>query len=464
MIILRIYIEEKRDISGGVIYYKTQKDYDGKEIYSKIISIKSEKYTDEQNNTNFLLYDSDYRLISDVYRFINIEKEDQSPNTKEMYLVALKYLFAYCELFDVKPETMSEVQLKSFIKFLYGIESQGEITSMYITHRSPGTINSYMSTYRSYMEEHLGIKENIFNKKVNLNKTVLSNGLLGHLNKTPSFKYKTKQKTTKSKVVPMYINLSQYKDILECVRNEYSIREEIIIRLMFECGMRIGEVLGLTLEDIWTLFEDDSYQDLESVGKIGIINRVSDSTYQLAKGKYIPKEKGEYELGYYNVENIQYVYPAMSIIVLIQNYIDEVHSGLSPKNRTNYFATEADLIYQSKTTIENGNHYIFLNKNGKPLSQSGWNKILREIYLKVGLSLDTNKRKNNLSHRLRHGYAMFLVKYRKYTVFQLKDALRHASISTVQIYYNLTEDEIYDLNKETADALLELMPELLEIY
>lgn len=60
---------------------------------------------------------------------------------------------------------------------------------------------------------------------------------------------------------------------------DYSLREECIVRLMFEAGLRIGECLGLTNEDIRQ--EEDENGELKTV--VYIRNRVSDKNINMQK-------------------------------------------------------------------------------------------------------------------------------------------------------------------------------------
>ena len=89
----------------------------------------------------------------------------------------------------------------------------------------------------------------------------------------------------------------------------------------------------------------------------------------------------------------------------------------------------------------NNNQYIFLNKNGYPLSSSGWNKQLKEIFIANNLSIDKEVKKNNLSHRFRHGYAMYLIDEEKRSIEYVKDKMRHSSINSTLVYYNPREEE-----------------------
>lgn len=458
---MRTHIKEEKSASGQTVYRKSQRNFEGEEIHTYVVAIKGKRYTDEYNRTYYLLYDTNLKVISPVFKYINYHLENQSINTKEMALVALKQLYAYCELFDLVLENISSIQVQSLLNFLYGINSKGEFNLQLSTKRSPETVNNYITTYRSYFE-FLDVKENAFNSKTigRYSKASVAKGLLGHLHKNDTSRYKITQKISSRKKVPKYIGIDEYKKIIECVRERFTLREEIIIRLMFETGLRIGEVLGLTLEDVRTTAEEMESLDIEDVGKISIVNRVSDKSYQMAKNRFIPKDKSSYELSVYQEENMQYVYPKIMIIVLLDKYIEEVHGNLSDTTRLNYLAAIADKV--DEKSFKEENYYIFLNKNGKPLSKSGWNKILRDIFNIVGLDIDNDRRRNNLSHRFRHGYAMYLVQHRNYTPLQLKDALRHRSMSTVMTYYNPTEEDIYEINKEAADTLYKIYPNLLE--
>lgn len=458
-----LLIEEVETYSGATAFLKKYTDSNQNIISERLICFKSEKYIDKGGSVFFLIYDSKYRVVTEGYQFINFEKKYQSPNTKEMYSAALKLIFSFCELFNINLESFNKQNVRTLIDFLYGLSQLGHIELRLNTRRSPETINNYLSTYRSFFN-FIGYDDSVFHEKVHSGIEKGTQGLLAHAKKEQKTRYKVNLKTEKPIVVPKYIDIKQFKKIIKYVRANYSYREEIIIRLMFETGMRIGEVLGLTLEDIVTNPEEFSYKDLDEVGRINIVNRLSDKPYQMAKTYFIPKQKEDYLTDFYEEKSVQFVTPTISLLIMIEKYIEETHGALSEKNRENYLASAADFIDENNNYLEKGNFYIFLNKNGEPLSKSGWNKILRTIFLSVGLTIDNNIRKHNLSHRFRHGYAMYLVKYKKYTELELKVALRHKSITSVQVYFNPTESDRYEANKNASEVLYNLFPELLEDF
>lgn len=447
---------------ASISYIKKVFDSQEKVISEKLICFKSSKVKYKDNKEYILIYDSNGKLVSDAFRFINIEKIHLSPNTKDMYVVPLKLLFSFCEIFNKSFRNLNKEDINQFKTFLFGISQIGNNVEFKLkTRRSPETINNYFTIYRSFLC-YVGEENSIFHKKNVINSFKGTRGLLGHTEKEVKFKYSVNEKVVKQDVVPMYISVDQFKDILLYIRRNLTIREEIIVRLMFQTGMRIGEVLGITLEDIATDPEEYNYKEIDDIGRINILNRLSDKKYQLAKNCFIPKSEEEYNTKYYAENLIQYVTPEIALLLLIEKYIEDSHGEMTSTKRKNYLEyAAADLINSEQTYLENGNYYLFINKDGKPLSQSGWSKILRGIFRAVGLKVDKNIRRHNLSHRFRHGFAMYLIQYKSYNEVQVRNALRQRSLSSVSFYFNPTVDDIYEANKSAGESLHKLIPELL---
>lgn len=57
---------------------------------------------------------------------------------------------------------------------------------------------------------------------------------------------------------------------------------------------------------------------------------------------------------------------------------------------------------------------------------------------------------------------MFNVKYRQINLFELKELMRHASISSTMVYYNPTENDEYEMKTEFVEDLYNLIPSLKE--
>jgi len=122
--------------------------------------------------------------------------------------------------------------------------------------------------------------------------------------------------------------------MLRVIRNssKYGLREEVIIRLMFENGMRLGEVLGLTLEDL-----PSPYSLTGETSSIIMRNRVTDRLYQRAKSLYQPKTKDDYDTDKYKTEGFAWenIPTTTPLLNKIHEYIDEVLSEVEMSESQN---------------------------------------------------------------------------------------------------------------------------------
>ena len=86
---------------------------------------------------------------------------------------------------------------------------------------------------------------------------------------------------------------------------------------------------------------------------------------------------------------------------------------------------------------------IFLNNHGKEMTRQGFFKIIKKI------AKDKDINKNITPHMLRHSFATHLLNNGA-DLRTIQEMLGHSSISTTQIYTNVTNDilkENYDLYK-----------------
>jgi integrase/recombinase XerD len=94
------------------------------------------------------------------------------------------------------------------------------------------------------------------------------------------------------------------------------------------------------------------------------------------------------------------------------------------------------------------NAYIFRNTLGGILSNVSWNLILRGLYQSSNIYVDQDKRTHNLSHRLRHGFIMRLIKEFPDRIEEIKKLSRHRSYESTFRYFNPTDEELSkDLEK-----------------
>lgn len=412
-----------------------------------VVHIKS--FSKKIDNVYYhIVYDSNMKPLHDAFRFLNFELKNNSINYIYTNISALKLLFSYLELFNLNLDSLTKKDIDNLIVFLSGISSKGCLYSFDLkTLRSNSTINLYLSIYRKYIK-FLGIENCYLTKKNDGTKLVFD----AENEITHSFDtYESSVKQYKNDfTVPKYISVNDFRKILKVIRSDYSIREECIVRLMFESGLRLGEVLGLTDEDFT---EEDNYSILT------IRNRVSDEDYQQAKGCMTVKHRCKYLSEDYSTEKYGYqtVHISNDLSKLLVDYLNEFHVCSSKTFSNNYSKyTVADSV----SDLDHDNFYIFINSIGRPLSSNLWGKTLREIFRKVGLKVDKVSKQNNLSHRFRHGYAMFMIQYKNVDRLKLKELLRHRRILSCEKYYRPTDEDVIKLREGYVKSIYDVIPEL----
>lgn len=444
-----MYSVSEIEIDKEIVYTKKYQAIDINNNYEEKVSI-THVIIKRDGRDYILLYDNKNIVIRDAYRYLNNDKMmKKSINTRLTFSSSLKRLYAFLIIFQIDITNLDEMNIDLLKDFLYGGKKSGILyTFDLLTTRNSDTVNQLLSAYRNYLK-FLKIENEIMNERQSPKES-------GHGRKAPSSisekivsKYTVSEQSQQNKsTVPMYISEEDFKKIISLIKIEYSLREEIIVRLMYENGLRLGEVLGINLEDV----EED---------RIVIRNRVSDNKDQHAKTCYRPQTIEDYANSTYTTwrKGFQFVKPKLSLMDKINEYIDLTHGNMSIKNRNNYITkAKADKVSKANC-LEGDNYYLFLNKNGTPLRKGGWNKILRHIYETIGIKVDSGARKHNLSHRLRHGFAMKRVKEGIQPI-QLAEDLRHSGVSCVMCYFRPTEQDVYDANTTASEYMINENPEL----
>lgn len=388
----------------------------------------------KDNETYLFLVDSKGKVIEEVFNYLNYTCNIKSLNAREQAQSALKLLYTYLEIVNKSLSELKRHDILNFSDFLLGLTVTGNtFTIECCNSRTISSHNYYFDAIRRYMENS-NERNELFFQNININKNICNRSI-----EIKKYKSNYSRDSSFNNFAPKYISINEYKRITEYLQSnlsEYKNRDKLIIDLMYLLGLRIGEVLGITLEDIKTHDNDPK------AGKIILRNRVSDKEYQKAKTCFNPISINDYSSKIYQLrgKGFQEVYLPHSLMEGLNEYIEESRNLFEfSEIKINNIMNEsvADSVEGNKE-----NYYIFLNKNGGCLSNSGWNKRLREIYTKCGIAVDLGSKNINLSHRLRHGYAMFLtINMKKDSLYVMKK-LRQRSLSSTDKYFNPTEEEI----------------------
>lgn len=338
---------------------------------------------------------------------------------------------------------ITKEEVRKLIGFLQGGKQRGTTWDLeFQTERSNATLNNYLSVYRDFYNEIFNIKDSSPHSKSAV-AIHSGRGFMSHANKKVEQRFDVSKKVKRDERPPKYIKEREYEAIIELIKKKYSLRDTILVELMYKYGLRLGEALGLTFKDIT---QTNSGKDC-----LVIRNRVSDKPWQSGKSVMNPRSRHDYGIDAYAIEGMGYqiVVIEKEMAELIYEYIDESRDEvLLNKSKAKRINLETKCIADKVTDRDDlidGNYYIFLNRQHcTPLTASGWNYTVRKVFQELDIKLDKSVKENNLSHRFRHGFAMKKVQ-EGYTELQLADALRHSGTLSVKKYYNPDDEDRTEL-------------------
>ena len=445
-----VYSEEK--IGQQSIFVKTILDEDGNTTSVRKVSIPL--YQVEENGfVTFILYDDHMKPNASVYQYLNFKLRESPLTSRSKAAFALRLLFCFLSLSGYKVNRIDEKALRELLFFLRGINTNPDQYSMK-TQRSNNTVNGYLSVYRSYF-----IYAGIHCDAIFKSHTVQTEHVFEGTPSSPERKkYDNNLKTPSynSDTVPKYIGPSDFKKIFKTIIDANDKQSRLIVHLMYGYGLRLGEVLGLTTEDI---------QEIRDNGKLVPVlmlrNRMSDEKYQFAKGLPHAIDPRQYASRDYRAATQKIIITYELYEELIE-LIEEMHSEMMEKYPDNYEAGVADIV--SVKDKPDTNHYVFLNRYGRVLSDQTWNNTLKKYFEAAEIPIDIDVRDNNLSHRFRHGFAMFHARFSKHPAdtLSLQKMMRHKSISSTMVYYNPTPEDEFKIKMEFQKELYDMIPELKE--
>ena len=95
-----------------------------------------------------------------------------------------------------------------------------------------------------------------------------------------------------------------------------------------------------------------------------------------------------------------------------------------------------DLLDTIAINYINQDGYLFINRDGQPLTQAYVSRIVEQILFKAGI-----RKQKNGAHMLRHTFATMLYKKQKDLVL-VQEALGHASLNTSRIYTHFDNEKL----------------------
>lgn len=403
---------------------------------NKLISIRTVRYTLKNIPYNkircYMLFDNDGNCVENVFNFINMYKASIAETSREKYSLYLRYLYEFSEIIDKDISKFQRNDIDKFVVFLSGYDPNSSLADSFYTYssKSEETIAAIFNVVKEYVDycgyasskyfyNYRGIKRRAYGKQ--------------------------KANT----ICPKFISLKEMELILNYIDNDTSLSKEtkmeysLIYKLMFNKGLRIGEVLGITLEDFEEIYNNDG----ELYYKLYIRNRMSDSKDQRAKRCLTMDGQYSYNAPIYHRLDIGYqqVFLSEEFHDDIIEYFDVMSARFKREEKTLFKADAIDGI--------SDNWYIFHNKNRPtPLNKDILYNYTRKMFQDLNIHIDKYVRTNNLFHRFRHGFCMYLLYVENIPPLQACKLTRHRNAEGLAIYNNPTEDMLAELMMQVEEG------------
>lgn len=201
----------------------------------------------------WLVLDDNYQLIEPVQVFLDyLRNLDRSPNTLRTYAYHLRLYWDYLYQTHLQWTAIGLTELADFILWLrtplpHSVQSISQTSSP----RSEASINNILSAVCMFYDFH---EKTGLAPHIPLYKTVLKPGtryksFLHHINKGKPVKSRL-LKLKVPKRVPKTVEPEQVQTLIAACNR---VRDQFLLCLLYESGMRIGQALGLRHEDIQSM-------------------------------------------------------------------------------------------------------------------------------------------------------------------------------------------------------------------
>lgn len=420
------FIEEFKQ--GKRSCYRIQrKDESGQPVGSSYIVSCPLEFREKDGFVYAIPHDNDMQVVSDQFRFINYHHRGDSENTRRTTAQALRCYNCFKACFHITDDNLSPDMVDLLLIFLCGYDYNPQYFH-FVTERDEASVRNQLSAIRTYLE-YIGKPCAALER----NRSITMLTKVGDMNiSTTRTKYEVGPKADphKNDYVPTHILPDEYRQLRTAAQARGDNQAVILFHLMYIYGLRLGECLSLTQEDI-TMVQNGS--DI----KPAIILRKRVGAKRWASAKTIMGAKSKQD---YNTKREQTVTMLISMDFFkdLAKFIDSEIKFAKKRFPKKVEELEADICNPAEFGGEH-NRFIFINHNrGGRLDNQSWNRKLKTYFLEVGLVLDSGARDKNLSHRFRHGCAMLYYRYieeeKRLSLKELKDFMRHANIHTTMVY------------------------------
>ncbi|EOU1120207.1 tyrosine-type recombinase/integrase [Clostridium perfringens] len=355
----------------------------------------------DNNKRRYLLVDDKGIPILPVAKYLKyIDNSEKSVNTQKTYCYSLKLYFEYLKEINVDYRNVNINILSDFVGWLRNPHESNKVSNLkpVKAKRTEKTVNLTITVVTNFYD-YLYRTEEIGNDMVDkLMKQVFTGGnrhykdFLYHVNKDkPSSKNILKIKEPRRK-----IKILTKEEIQKVYNATTNIRDEFLIKLLFETGLRIGEALSLFIEDI--IFDHNNGH------RIKLVDRG-----ELSNGARL--KTGERE-----------IHISQELIDLFDDY-----------------------AYEVLDELEIDTNFVFVKLKGKNKGQPLEYQDVSDLFKRLKKKTDIDVH----AHLLRHTHATIYYQTTK-DIKQVQERLGHSQIQTTMNMYLHPSDEDIRSNWEIA--------------
>ncbi|MGN4707045.1 tyrosine-type recombinase/integrase [Bacillus cereus group sp. MYBK194-1] len=333
----------------------------------------------------YLLLDCNYDVVEPVKNFIKyLDNTGRAPNTIKTYSYHIKLLYEFMNQQHIKLEDLNFEELAYFVGWLRNPTGDVKVTDLNPkkARREETSVNSILNAVISFLE-YLNRTEGF--KTIDVYKEGRRRGFKGflhHINKKKSYQ----KNILKLRVKKKLIKVLEYEEIKVILNACHTRRDKLLIMLMYEGGLRIGEVLSLRIEDISTW----------------------DNQIHITPRDY--SENG----AYIKLKKARTIDVSKEVMALYTDY----------------------LVHEYGEDLEHD--YVFINlKNtyfGSPLKYQSVLDLVRRLAKRTGVTFNV--------HMLRHTHATNLIKS-GWDAAYVQKRLGHANVqTTMNTYVHLSDEDM----------------------
>lgn len=341
----------------------------------------------DNKKISFAVVDKNFKIIEEILLFTHyLEIKNISLNTIEQYCRNLKEYFIWLESEQIK---FYDVQPKNIINFISYLDKKNETYSA-------NTLNNILASVSSFYQyyETIGgyIERNPVSKSQNNNNSFIVHKVYKNQVETSYFKRKTRNKTKVKRLLPQQVS-TLYHSVEQCCSNEeiYS-RNKLLFKLLYESGMRIGECLGLRLND---------YSEPDPSKEFGEI--------------YVVRHDNPYHKDHSVKTNERIIPVSMDLIFELDEYVCNYRPQFE----------NIDTIF-----VNHGNR-----NNGTYMKRSNITKFFNQLSSITGIHFS--------AHSLRHTHASELAEF-GYDQLYISNRLGHSSIESTNKYVHISLESQID--------------------